>query len=80
MFLRRSEFYMTIRVNHVFLLIFWGGGSGGRPPRKILEDFQAIFQHFRIVKLIFEFFQFFGARGGGQGKFFPDVIFLRPII
>ena len=56
MFLHRSEFYMTIRFSHAFLLIFWVG---------ILRLF---FNIFVLVKLFFAFFR--GVRGRSPRKFF----------
>ena len=61
MFLRRSEFYMTIRFSHAFLLIFWVGGLGGEAPQKILGIFRLFLNIFVLVKLFFAFL-----RGSGS--------------
>ena len=60
MFFRRSEFYMTIRVSHTFLLFFWGVW-GAKPPRKFWRIFRLIFNIFVSVK---SFFAFLGGSGG----------------
>ena len=116
MFLRRSEFYMTIRFSHAFLLIS-GWGSGGRSPPENFWGFSGYFSTFsylwnyfllffrgvrgRSPRKFFELFQFSNAgeglsrifpdffltfwclkkiEGGRvRRKFFPDVIFLRPL-
>ena len=65
MFLRRSEFYMTIRFSHAFLLIFWGGS----PP----ETFWGFSGYFSTFSYLWNYFLLFlGGSGGEAPEIFWD--------
>ena len=74
MFLRRSEFYMTIRFSHAFLLLFWGGSGGRSPP----ENFWGFSGYFSTFSYLWNYFLLFlgGSVGEAPGNFLGFSSFL----